>query len=56
MKIDRREFVVVPAAAMAGILLGAEAEIPWQRKIRRLGQTNMTDHDPVTLNVEEWAD
>ena len=41
---------------MAGSLFGADAETPWQRKIRRLGQTNMTEHDPVTLNVEEWAD
>jgi hypothetical protein len=30
--------------------------IPWNRKIRRLGQLNMTEHDPVSLNVEEWAD
>jgi len=55
MEINRREFMVVPAA-MAGSLLAADAEIPWQRKIRRLGQLNMTEHDPVVLNVEELAD
>ena len=54
--MNRREFIVMPAAAMAGPLLAAEAEVPWQRKIRRLGQLNMTEHDPVVLNVEEWAD
>jgi hypothetical protein len=56
MEINRREFVVVPGAALAGSLFGAASEVPWQRKARRLGQTNMTEHDPVTLNVEEWAD
>jgi len=54
--MNRREFIVIPAAALAGPLLAAEAEVPWQRKIRRLGQLNMTEHDPVVLNVEEWAD
>jgi hypothetical protein len=56
MEINRREFVVIPAAAMAGSLFAADPELPWQRKIRRLGQLNMTEHDPVVLNVEEWAD
>ena len=54
--MDRRQFIVMPAAAMAGPLFAADAEVPWQRKIRRLGQLNMTEHDPVVLNVEEWAD
>lgn len=29
---------------------------PWQQRIRRVGQTNMTEHDPAVMNVEEWAD
>src|ERR1700758_1171614 len=29
--------------------------IPWQRKIRRVGQSNMTEHDPAVMNIEEWA-
>jgi len=55
MEINRREFIVIPAA-VAGSLVAAETEIPWQRKIRRLGQLNMTEHDPVVLDVEQWAD
>jgi hypothetical protein len=54
--MNRRQFIVIPAAAMAGPLFAAGAEVPWQRKIRRLGQLNMTEHDPVVLNIEEWAD
>jgi hypothetical protein len=30
--------------------------LPWQRRLGRLGQVNMTEHDPVTLNIDEWAD
>ena len=57
MEMKRREFIVLPAAvAMAGPLMAAGSEVPWQRRIRRLGQTNMTEHDPAVLNVEEWAD
>ena len=57
MEMNRREFIVMPAAAaVAGSLAAADAEVPWQRKIRRLGQLNMTEHDPVVLDVEEWAD
>jgi Hypothetical glycosyl hydrolase 6/Beta-galactosidase trimerisation domain len=29
---------------------------PWQKKIRRVGQSNMTEHDPAVMNIEEWAD
>jgi hypothetical protein len=32
------------------------AAIPWQQKIRRVGQSNMTEHDPAVMNIEEWAD
>jgi len=61
MEMNRREFMAVPAAALARSRIvtptpSAAAEVPWQRKIRRLGQLNMTEHDPVTLNVEQWAD
>jgi hypothetical protein len=34
MEINRREFVVIPAAVMAGSVLASGAEVPWQRKIR----------------------
>jgi hypothetical protein len=34
----------------------ATAAVPWQQKIRRVAQSNMTEHDPAVMNVEEWAD
>ena len=56
MNWNRREFVLAPAAMLATDLLAADPVVPWQRKIRRLGQTNMTEHDPAVLDVEQWAD
>jgi len=32
------------------------AKEPWQQRIRRVGQSNMTEHDPAVMNIEEWAD
>ena len=79
MEMNRREFMALPAVAMATHhplapsserrgsgnasvpsspekeLIGDE-DVPWQRQIRRLGQLNMSEHDPVTLDVEQWAD
>jgi Hypothetical glycosyl hydrolase 6/Beta-galactosidase trimerisation domain len=44
------------AADPAAAPTGAASDVPWQRRIRRIGQLNMTEHDPVSMNVEEWAD
>ena len=30
--------------------------LPWQQNIRRVGQSNMTEHDPAVMNIKEWAD
>jgi len=59
--MNRRQFVSLPGAAIAGsVLVNAAAPesspVPWHQRIRRMGQVNMTEHDPVSMNVEEWAD
>jgi hypothetical protein len=28
---------------------------PWQKKVRRVAQSNMTEHDPAVMNIEAWA-
>jgi len=56
MDLNRRDFVIMPSAALASSLFAAGTDVPWQRKIRRVGQTNMTEHDPALLDVEQWAD
>ncbi|HLY40227.1 MAG TPA: alpha-amylase family protein [Terracidiphilus sp.] len=32
------------------------SSLPWGNRVRRVGQTNMTEHDPAVMNVEEWAE
>jgi hypothetical protein len=59
MEINRRQFVALPSAALAvGSLFSSASKeaTPWHQRIRRMGQINMTEHDPVSMNVEEWAD
>jgi Hypothetical glycosyl hydrolase 6/Beta-galactosidase trimerisation domain len=31
------------------------ATLPWQQKIRRVGQSNMTEHDPAVMDIDAWA-
>ena len=54
--LNRREAIAISTAAAAGSLFAADPAVGWQRKIRRVGQLNMTEHDPVVLDVEQWAD
>ncbi len=64
MDMTRRHFLAtVPALALADLALGADAPaspssapVAWSRGVRRIGQLNMTEHDPVSLDVQAWAD
>jgi hypothetical protein len=61
MDLTRRDVLKLPAAAALAASLPVSAQtpapvaVPWARKIRRLGQLNMTEHDPVVLDIEQWA-
>ena len=48
----------MPALTPLPPRLAAEnpAGLSWQQKVRRVGQSNMTEHDPAVMNIEEWAD
>ncbi len=71
MEMNRRQFIamsgaVVQGTVLAGLgaraVLGAAAEaaggpeVPWHQRIRRIGQLNFNERDPVELDVEQWAD
>src|SRR5262249_15487974 len=32
-----------------------DSDLRWQRRVRRIGQLNMTEHDPAVLDVEAWV-
>jgi hypothetical protein len=51
--------LVEPALAMPDgrFAPASEAGGPaWPRQLGRIGQLNMTEHDPVSLDIEAWAD
>ncbi len=64
--MDRRTFLKSSAAAgtMAYLTDPLNAatqdsnpgEAAWLKTLRRIGQTNITEHDPAVLDVEAWAD
>jgi hypothetical protein len=55
--LSRRDLLNIPAAAaLAGSVFANQGDVGWQRRIRRVGQLNMTEHDPVEMDVEAWAD
>src|SRR5690348_16880861 len=65
MEINRREFIVLSAGVGVASSLAAEQAMQqsapptggaWHQKVRRIGQSNMTEHDPAVMNIEEWAD
>jgi hypothetical protein len=54
--MERRQFLAMPATLAAGSLLAADAPAPWHQRIRRVGQVNFNERDPVELDVKAWAD
>jgi hypothetical protein len=71
MKLDRRQFLILSSvAALGGQILsvaetaaigatnpaGESPHIPWHQKIKRVGQVNMNERDPIELDVNAWAD
>ena len=69
MKPNRREFALLCAGSVLGAFTAPSAlnaliieagqpkpaEVPWYHRIKRTGQTNFNEKDPVNANVEEWA-
>jgi Hypothetical glycosyl hydrolase 6 len=57
--LSRRDFLVLSAAGGAlaprGRLLAAESA-PWHAAMRRCGQINFNERDPLTLDAEAWVD
>ncbi len=60
MKISRRELIMLPGAAAAARLLGAQqndaARVPWYARMRRCGQINFNERDPLDLDINAWLD
>ncbi|HXR77250.1 MAG TPA: hypothetical protein VN737_14830, partial [Bryobacteraceae bacterium] len=60
-KMTRREAVsIVSAAALTPHLFGADRQnaerTPWYATMRRCGQTNFNERDPIELDIGWWVD
>jgi len=53
--MDRRTLLKT-GLAVPLLTVNATPDASWPGRIRRIGQLNFTEHDPVEINVEEWAD
>src|SRR2546430_2076599 len=59
--MDRREFLALAAAAGATAQAGPRLQVaaqppPWYATMRRCGQLNFNERDPLTLDVAAWID
>jgi len=53
--MTRRDAIAVMTAAGVAPLFGAAAdEIPWYATMRRCGQTNFNERDPIELDIDWW--
>lgn len=61
-KLTRREFMAVSAASVIVTRAGRSAAQtaasgnPWYATMRRCGQLNFNERDPLTLNADAWMD
>ncbi len=59
MFISRREMILGSGAAFGHALLAGPqsgAPAPWYQTMRRCGQVNFNERDPIELNIGEWLD
>src|SRR5207248_5413087 len=58
--ITRRAFLTASSGSLIVAAVGsrnaAAAERPWYATMRRCGQLNLNERDPLTWNVSEWID
>src|SRR2546428_8631859 len=55
--ITRREFVAASASFIVAATAAGEqpaADRPWYETMRRCGQLNLNERDPLTLDVASW--
>lgn len=56
MDVNRREFLMLSSAALLGAAAPPSGASLWAQRVRRVGQLNFNERDPVELDVERWAD
>ena len=57
--VTRRQILMASSAVLSAGLFGGppgEERLPWYRTMRRCGQVNFNERDPLELNIEDWLD
>src|SRR2546430_11518608 len=58
--ITRRDFLAATSASFVTAAIGSPAamapERPWYATMRRCGQLNLNERDPLTLDVSSWLE
>ncbi|HYK89057.1 MAG TPA: alpha-amylase family protein [Acidobacteriota bacterium] len=56
--LNRRDFITLSSSSiiLAASGLSFSAEKPWYETMRRCGQINFNERDPLTFDVKAWAD
>ena len=58
--ITRRDFLAATSASFVTAAIGSPAAIaperPWYATMRRCGQLNLNERDPLTLDVSSWLE
>jgi Hypothetical glycosyl hydrolase 6 len=54
--VTRRDFALAGAAGALTLSAQSDAGVPWHRRVRRWGQTNITERDPVRYDIAWWRD
>ena len=56
MTLSRREWLEVAFAGVALAQGPAGHAVPWYQTMRRCGQVNFNERDPIELNIDDWLD
>jgi hypothetical protein len=57
MTISRRKVLALSGAAFGKVMPAMpqrDERTPWYRTMRRCGQVNFNERDPVDLNIDDW--
>src|SRR5579872_643739 len=63
--MDRRSFLLLTAASVVaipkefagtGVIQDDKKSVPWYARMRRCGQINYNERDPLTIDPEAWGD
>jgi hypothetical protein len=56
MNLSRRDLIVLSGSAFGNAMLSGspvDERVPWYQSMRRCGQINFNERDPIELNIDD---